>query len=140
QIYQDATGYYRYEASLTESLFQFTSVVQFPTADVAATWVRDAFARTDQNRSADTTLERLADVPSLGDKSVVLRATTPVEGGTAYAYAAFVAIGDQAVSLAIISIGDLDVANVTAMAADQVACIEAGDCTETVPLPAWTGA
>jgi hypothetical protein len=138
--YQDATDYYRYEAALTESLFQFTSVVQFPTDDVAAAWVRDAYARTDRNRTADTTLEQVTPAPSLGDESVVLKATTPVEGGTAYAYAVFFQVGDQAVGLAIISLSDLDIANVIAMAADQAACFEAGDCTESAPLPSWIGA
>jgi len=138
--YQDATDYYRYEAALTESRFQFTSIVQFPTNEIAAAWVRDAFARTDKDRTPDTTLEPVADVPSFGDESVLLRATSPVEGGTAYAYAVFFQVGDQAVSLAIISLSDLDVANVTAMAADQAACFAAGDCTESVPLPSWIGA
>ncbi len=137
EIYQDAGDYFRYEAAITESLFQLTSIAQFPGDDVAAAWVQDAFVRTEMNISTGDTLETIADVPSFGDASVVLRVETPIEGGTAVGYAVFVQIGDQAVSLALISLDDLDVANVVAMAAEQVTCFEAGDCSESVPLPSW---
>jgi hypothetical protein len=79
-------------------------------------------------------------VPSFGDESVVLRVTTPVEGGEASGYAVFVGIGDEAFSLAIISLNGLDVADITAMAAAQVGCFEAGNCAEAAPLPAWVNA
>jgi hypothetical protein len=140
EIYRDATDYYRYEATLTDATLQLTSIAQFPGDDVAAAWVRDAFARTEKNLPTGASLDEVADVPSFGDASVVLKVTSPVEGGSATGYAVFVQFGDQAISLALISLDDLDVANVTAMAADQVACFEAGDCSESVPLPSWIGA
>jgi hypothetical protein len=140
ETYKDATDYYRYEAALTETLFQFTSIAAFPTGDLAAAWVQEAHARTEQNLPTGATLETVADVPSYGDASLVLKVTTPVEGGAATGVAVFVQFGDQTMSLALISLGDLDVANVVPMAAAQVACFEAGDCAESVPLPAWIAA
>lgn len=140
ETYQDATDYYRYEAALTESLFQFTSIAQFPSDAVAASWVQEARARTEKNLSTDDTIEEIADAPSFGDSSVVLKITTPIEGGSATGIGVFVQVGDQAFTFSQIALGDLDLANVTAMAAQQVACFEAGDCAESVPLPSWIGA
>lgn len=140
ETYRDATDWYRYEAALSDSTFQYTSVTRFPSASLAGEWVRTAFDRTDKNRPTDSTLEQVSAVPSFGDESVVLRVTTPVEGGEASGYAVFVGIGDEAFSLAIISLNGLDVADITAMAAAQVGCFEAGNCAEAAPLPAWVNA
>ncbi|MEA2525058.1 MAG: hypothetical protein QOF73_2285 [Thermomicrobiales bacterium] len=138
--YADATDYYRYEAALTETLFQTTSVAQFPTADVAVDWVDGAEARTAKNLPAEATLERVTDVPSFGDESVVLKVTSPIEEGEATGYAVFASMGDQAISFGLIALGDLDAADFTAMATDQLACFEAGSCTESMPLPTWASA
>ena len=137
ETYREATDWYRYEAALSDSTFQYTSVTRFPTAAPAGNWVRDAFARTDKNRPTDSTLEQVSDVPSLGDESVVLKVTTPVEGGEANGYAVFVRMGDEAFSLAIISLDTLDLADIIAMADAQVTCFEAGNCADAAPLPAW---
>jgi hypothetical protein len=135
--YRDATDWYRYEAALSDSTFQYTSLTRFPTATLAGDWVRAAFARTDKNRPTNSILEQVSGLPSFGDASVVLKVTTPVGTGEANGYAVFVAVGDQAFSLAIISLNKLNVSDITAMAGAQLACFKAGNCAEAAPLPAW---
>jgi hypothetical protein len=138
--YRDATDWYRYEAALSDSTVQYTSVARFPTTASAKSWVDGAFARTDKERPADSTVAQVTDVPSFGDASVVLNVTAPVEGGKAIGYAIFVSTGDEAFSLAVISLDTFGAADFVAMAEAQVACIEAGDCRESAPLPAWVNA
>jgi hypothetical protein len=135
QDYQDATDWYRYEAAITESLFQFTSVAQFPSDDIASAWVQDAFARTERNRTPDMTLETVSDTPSFGDESVLLRVVSPIEGGEAIGYAVFARFGDQAVSFAFISLGEFTADAAVALAAAQTACFETGNCAESAPVP-----
>jgi hypothetical protein len=140
ETYQDATDYYRYEAALTQSLLQLTSIAQFPSADLAAAWVQDAFARTEKNLPVGATLETVTDAPEFGDSTVVLHVESPAEDLTLTGYAVFVQFNDQILSFALVSIADLDFANVSAMATEQVACFEAGDCSASVPLPSWISA
>jgi hypothetical protein len=136
ETYQDATDWYSYEALITDTLLQDTSLVQFPTADLAAAWVQGTFARADENRTADSTLESV-DAPTFGDESVVLRVTIPIQGGSAVGYLFAARFGDQALGFGIISLtGRLTYDNAAALAEIQVDCFAAGNCAESVPLPA----
>lgn len=138
--YADAIDHYRYEAALTESLFQYTSIVSFPDAETAAEWVSGALDRTEENRPPDSTLKEVTDAPTFGDSSVVLTATVPVQGSDATGHVVFVQFGDEVVSVSLFALGGLDVDNVIAMAEAQVACYEANDCLESVPVPSWVNA
>lgn len=138
--YADATDHYRYEAQLTPTLFQYTSLARFPDEELAANWVTGAYDRTELNRPEGAILETVTGVPSFGDESVVLKITTPIEGGEAIGYAVFVQIGTDTVSLAIISLDTLEADDVIAMAEAQITCFEADSCAESVPLPDWVSA
>lgn len=139
-IYKQATDDYRYEAALTDSTYQYTSVARFASAALATGWVNDACTRTDKNRPTGSTLERVPDAPSFGDESVSLRVTTAIQGSEAVGYAVFVGTGDEAFSLALFSLRSLDLGGVIATAENQVASFKVGDCRESVPLPAWLSA
>lgn len=135
--FADAIDHYRYEAQLVPTLFQYTSLATFEDAEVAEAWVTEAFDRTELNRPEGATLEEITDAPSLGDASVVLTLSTPIENGEAIGYGVFVQVGEIGLSLALISLGALDLDDVMAMAEAQVSCVTETDCTDSVPLPAW---
>jgi hypothetical protein len=134
--YQDATDRYVYEAALTDTLFQSTTVVRFSSEDVAGDWVQGAFDRAEEDRDAETELAVVRDAPAFGDESVVLRYTTPAGDQEVVVYGVIVRVGEVAIGVGVASLSALDAAGVWAMVEAQLACFDAGDCTDSAPLPA----
>lgn len=137
--YEDATDRYAYEAALTDTLFQSTTVVRFSSEDAASDWVQGAYDRADEDRAADEELEEVADAPTFGDESVALRYVSPAGDQEVELYGIIIRVGDVAVGVGVASLDALDPAGVFAMAEAQMACYDAGDCTASMPLPAGMG-
>jgi hypothetical protein len=137
ESYQDATTHFRYEAALSETIFQQSSIALFPTETLAEAWVAGAYDRTVANTPEDGSVEILADAPSFSDDSVTMKALIPNgQGGTATGYAIAVSYGQEGVLFSVISVGDLSESVALELLSAEIACYESGDCTESVELPA----
>jgi hypothetical protein len=137
--YEDAIDKYVYEAALTDTLFQASTVIRFTSEAAAGDWVQGSYDRAVEDQEPGTELEERTDAPAFGDESVAVRFLVPAGEQELVAYGAIVRIGEVVIGVLVGSLATLDADTVWTMAEEQLECFEAGDCTHAAALPEGLG-